>query len=38
MVGDPPINEFMRVITEGQPYLNWRLTTVVHVGPVVAPE
>jgi len=38
VVGDPPINDFMRVITEGQPDLNWRLTTVVHAGPVVAAE
>ena len=38
MVRDPPIKDFMRVMTEGQPDLNWRLTTVVDAVPVVAAE
>jgi len=38
VVRDPPIKDFMRVVIEGQPDLNWRLTTVVDAGRVVAAE
>ena len=36
--GPAQIKDFMRAMNEGQPDLNWRLTTVVDAGPVVAAE
>ncbi len=36
--GRAQIKDFMRVMIEGHPDLNWRLTTVVDAGPVVAAE
>jgi steroid delta-isomerase-like uncharacterized protein len=36
--GPAQIKDFMRAMIEGQPDLNWHLTTVVEAGPVVAAE
>lgn len=36
--GPAQIKDFMRAMIEGQPDLNWHLTTVVDAGPVVAAE
>ena len=36
--GPGQIKDFMRVMIESQPDLNWRVTTVVDAGPVVAAE
>jgi steroid delta-isomerase-like uncharacterized protein len=36
--GPAQIKDFMRAMIEGQPDLNWRLTTVVDAGPAVAAE
>jgi steroid delta-isomerase-like uncharacterized protein len=36
--GPVQIKDFMRAMIEGQPDLDWRLTTVVEAGPLVAAE
>ncbi len=36
--GPSQIKDFMRAMIEGQPDLDWRLTTVVDAGPLVAAE
>jgi len=36
--GPAQIKDFMRAMLEAQPDLDWRLTTVIEAGPVVAAE
>jgi len=36
--GPAQIKDFMRAMIEGQPDLDWRVTTVVEAGPLVAAE